>query len=196
MPEASAIPNALERRNLVEARSLTRLQCKIWIRTNRSKDVGSQRMVFRRRISGGQRQLVVGVERWCMASGTLFAREYFSTEFSASIFRIRILRRFQGEQILRQREEHVIGKPSDDFPAPLARNAMRSEIGDIATRDQRGIAHQIGRATHAVGCRMVDVPSVSNADKVRYLRRVKRASIESGDNVSGHSEFLNVGGSH
>src|SRR5262245_43574635 len=141
MAKASPIPSTFERRNLVEARTLARLQCEIWVRTDRSKDVGTQRMVFRRRIPGGQRQLVVGVERRCMAVRTALAREYFLTEFSASVVRIRILWRLQGEQILREREEHVVGKTSDDSPALLGRNAMRSEIGDIATRDQRGIAH-------------------------------------------------------
>src|SRR5262245_24401830 len=107
-------------------------------------------MVCRWRISGGKRQLVVRVEWRRMACGTTFAREYFSTGFSPSIFRIWIFRRLQGEQILRQREEDVIRKPSDNTPALVAQNAMRSEVSDIATRHQRGIAHQIGRAAEAV----------------------------------------------
>src|SRR5262245_16965658 len=153
-------------------------------------------MVFRRRIPGGKGELVVRIERRSMAAGTAFARKYLLAGFSAGILGIRVFRRLQSKQVLRQGEEYLIWKPSENAPALIARNPVRSEIGDVTTRHQRGITHQIGRSAQTVGCRMVDVLSVPNADKVRYLRRVKWASVKSGDDVDRHSEFLIVGGSH
>src|ERR1035441_3389302 len=59
-----AIPEALERWNLVESSSLARLEGEIRIGADRDgKDVGGKGVIFGRAVALCQRQLVVGVER-------------------------------------------------------------------------------------------------------------------------------------
>src|SRR2546430_6030821 len=109
MVEHSAVPDALERRHLVEACSLSGLERQVRIGSyGHGHHIRPVRVIWWQAVALSQRELVVGVEGRSMAAGASFPLEYSPAGSGPWIGGVRIRRRLERKEVLGQREEQLV----------------------------------------------------------------------------------------
>src|SRR5688572_23918204 len=131
--QARPIPDAAQRGNLVEARSLAGLERETRIGSYRDgHNVVTIGMIGWRLPPLGERELSARVIRWHVTVHATFpAKDLFATRDELRRSRVRILRRLEGHQIQTDRMEHFIGVPEPHTPLRACQDVVGSEVHRI-----------------------------------------------------------------
>src|SRR4029453_8868518 len=117
VPIPASVPETFQRRNLVIAGPFPCLERKTRVRAHAyGKDVQELEMLFRRREPGGERQLVVGVERRRVASGAVLPLEDLLAGRGSLVELLRAQWRLEGIDVAGERIQRLVRQPRGNLP--------------------------------------------------------------------------------